>query len=443
MGFEDVAQIPVDPARGQIYEHGWQSRSPTTSYPVNLTSARPVNDRRRRMRYRPETPAPSTGFQGEGLLVVDNGDRVQVISAADPTSAVPSIRAGLTGRSVTVSADGPVDVLTVGEPLGPALATWADGLVDRLGTAVPRPAPTVWSSWHHYSTKVREADIDENLVALARLELPVDVVQIDDGWQTEVGDWLGLSSRFTSLEAVADRIRGAGRDAGIWLAPFLAGSRSALAAGHPDWLIRTPDGSPVPAGRNWNQDLFGLDVTRPAVREHLRAVFGRLRHLGFSYFKIDVLYAGALPGVRHTGHGPIAAYRQGLELIRDTIGPDSYLVGCGAPILPSIGLVDAMRVSADTAPTYEPGDGDLGGPSQRGATISIVGRAWQHGRFWVNDSDCLIAHPAVERRTEWADVVTRYGGLRASSDRLADLDDWGLAATRRLLSDVPPPKPFA
>ena len=37
----------------------------------------------------------------------------------------------------------------------------------------------------------------------------------------------------------------------------------------------------------------------------------------------------------------------------------------------------------------------------------------------------------------------RYGGLRGSSDRLRALDGWGLQTTRRLLSGVPPPEPFA
>jgi alpha-galactosidase len=104
--------------------------------------------------------------------------------------------------------------------------------------------------------------------------------------------------------------------------------------------------------------------------------------------------------------------------------------------------VDAMRVSPDVAPELEPAAGDLSRPSQRAAALSVAGRAWQHGRFWVNDPDCLIARPAVERRERWARTVERYGGLRASSDRIADLDDWGLATTRRLLASVPPPTPF-
>ena len=39
----------------------------------------------------------------------------------------------------------------------------------------------------------------------------------------------------------------------------------------------------------------------------------------------------------------------------------------------------------------------------------------------------------MERREEWAAVVEAYSGLRASSDRLRELDEWGLETTRRLL----------
>jgi alpha-galactosidase len=129
----------------------------------------------------------------------------------------------------------------------------------------------------------------------------------------------------------------------------------------------------------------------------------------------------------------VSAYRHGLRVIREAIGPDSYLLGCGAPILPSVGLVDAMRVGPDIAHHYEPVDGDLSQPSQRAAAQNSRWRAWQQGRFWVNDADCLVAGPHVERREDWARVVEAYSGLRSSSDRLRGLDEWGLAVTRRLL----------
>ncbi len=437
MEFEPIDQVTVDPAAANVYEHGWQSWSPTTTYAVTGTSARPHDAARLAISYRPGRPAPATGFQGEGLLAVDCGhDEVHLYAATDPTD-IPSIRATLDGGTLRVTATGSVET-TRHATLDGALAGWADRFAAAATVAPIRAAPTAWCSWYHYFTDVTEADIRENLDAVGAADLPVDVVQIDDGWESEIGDWLTLSSRFSSLGDIVGRIRSAGRRAGIWVAPFLVGSHSTVARDHPDWLI--PGHS---AGHNWHQDLYGLDTTHPGAVAYLGDTFSMLRDLGIDYFKIDFLYAGALDGARHSGAAPLAAYRAGIRLIREVIGTEAYLLGCGAPILPSVGLgFDAMRVGADTAPHYAPRDGDPSQPSQYGATLTTIGRAFQHGRFWVNDPDCLIVRPAVERREEWATVVERYGGLRASSDRIADLDPWGLDVTRRLLTDVPPPTPF-
>jgi alpha-galactosidase len=277
----------------------------------------------------------------------------------------------------------------------------------------------------------------ENLDAIEDLQLPVDVVQLDDGYQAEIGDWLTLSGRFGSLRYLVARISERGRQVGIWTAPFLVGQRSQLYAEHPEWLIQQAS-----AGHNWHQDLFALDITHPGAAAYLQRVFSTFHQLGIDFFKIDFIYAGALGGRRHEDVPSLEAYQRGMRLIRDAIGPQAYLLGCGAPILPSVGLVDAMRVSPDTAPYYEPHQGDLSQPSVRAAILSGAGRAWQHGRFWVNDPDCLLARPTVEHREDWAAHIQRYGGLRGSSDRLRDLDPWGLQTTRQLLSAVPPPNPF-
>jgi alpha-galactosidase len=275
----------------------------------------------------------------------------------------------------------------------------------------------------------------ENIDAIERLDLPVDVIQLDDGYQTAHGDWLTLTDRFESLPGIVDRIKATGRRAGIWVAPFLVFPDSELARDHPDWLLGGPH-APVHAGHNWDRDLFALDTTHAEAMEWITDVFSTMYSWGFDFFKIDFIYAGALSGSRCEDVTPLAAYRSGVKQIRDAIG-DSYLLGCGAPILPSVGLVDAMRVSPDTEPRHLPKDGDFSQPSIRSAITTGAGRAFQHGRFWVNDPDNLIARPAVEQREEWANHIRRYGGLRGSSDRIADLDDWGLTVTTELLSESP------
>ena len=137
-----------------------------------------------------------------------------------------------------------------------------------------------------------------------------------------------------------------------------------------------------------------------------------------------------MPGARHADVDEVTAYRAGLALVREAVGPDVYLVGCGAPLLPSVGLVDAMRVSPDT---FHEGAED-GSAGLRGL-MPLAARAWMQGRLWVNDPDCVVARPSYRLRERWAAEAERFGGLPSFSDRVADLDDWGLATVRRVLAE--------
>lgn len=469
---EDIAALAVDPARARIYAEGWQSWSFTATLPLTETP------------YRVTLPnslvvdchygsAPDVGvFRGEGLLAIDPGDGgpIHVFGAASPASGVdsanaasaasaagaagaggvasrvPVIDARLRGDRVVVSADGPVDHVEYDvergtghrDRLEAALARWGEVFAGRAGVRL-RPSPTVWCSWYQYFFEVTQADVAENLTAMDDLAVPVDVVQIDDGYQAAPGDWLTSSGRFDDLPGLIRRIREHGRRAGIWIAPMVVARKSALFAAHPDWLVTDPaSGDPVFAGDALRDSCAALDLTHPDAAEYLADTLRTMRGWGVDYFKIDFVYAGALEGRRHEDVTGVEAYRHGLRLIREAIGPEAYLLGCGAPILPSVGMVDAMRVGPDIAAYWQSPNGHPSEPSQANATRNTIARAWQHGRFWINDPDCLMLRPEVERREDWARTVERYGGLRASSDRLRGLDEWGLETTRRLLTPADP-----
>ncbi|MGW3102438.1 glycoside hydrolase family 36 protein [Streptomyces sp. NPDC001100] len=431
--FTALASVPVNPRTARVHEEGWQSWSPSGAYPLGARPYRPANANWATVCYRPGVTVPADVFQGEGLLALDPGDGspARLWAAVDPTGSVPSIRLSVRDGVAEIAADGPVKEWT-GTGIQSVLRDWADS----VALPSPRPAPTVWCSWYEYFTAVTEEDIHENLRAMDTLDLPIDVVQIDDGYQKALGDWLTLSGRFRSRASIADTIRGRGRRAGIWTAPFLVDPASDLAAEHPEWLVRDPAGGFAHAGRNWGHDLCVLDSTHPGAAAYLTEVYATLRTEGYDYFKADFLYAGALDGVRHKEVDAIEAYRAGIALIREAIGPDAYLLGCGAPILPSLGLFDAMRISPDTAPHRRPEADDHSQPGQDSAEFTGFARQWQHGRLWTNDPDCLMARPAVETRERWAAHVEATGGLMASSDRLLSLDQWGVTTTRRLLTGV-------
>ncbi len=417
-----------DPAQQQVYEHGWQSWSPSGLYPATAISPRPRHAGAQTSGFRPGRPAPDEGFQAEGLLAVVAADgSARLWYAPDPWREVASIRATAGSGATIVTADGPVVELAA-DSLDGALARAGDALAHAGGVSELRALGPGWCSWYAYWGEVTEADVRTNLAAIERLGLDLAVVQIDDGHQEAIGDWLTRSAGFGPLAQLAARIRDAGYEAGIWTAPFLVAPDSDLAAARPEWLLED-----VVALHNWGQDIRVLDVTHPDAAEHLATVYRSLVAQGFTYHKLDFLFAGAMEGPRSAGGTGLDAYAHGLGIIRDALGADATILGCGAPLLPSIGHVDAMRVSPDIDPVYEPPDGDLSQPSQHGAVTAGAARRWMHGRWWINDPDCILARPGVEHRAAWAGYLRDCGGLMISSDPLDRLDADGLAWTRQLL----------
>lgn len=330
------------------------------------------------------------------------------------------------------------------------------GAVAREGHArTGMSALTGWSSWYYYYSSVTEEDILENLTALRGLRggLPIQVIQIDDGYQTAVGDWLTANEKFPhGMKALADRIRSAGYRPGLWVAPFTVAANSRLAREHPEWLVHDAEGQPVHGGKNWDTQLYGLDTSHPGAREWLQQVFQTIVHeWGFDYLKLDFLASGALLGERHDAAVTRArAMRDGLGLIREVAGEKTFLLGCGCPLLSAVGIVDGMRIGPDSAPYWPPrakgfsaplSDGHVL-PNLEGAVRNTVTRAWMHPALWVNDPDCLLLR---ERHSEltldevhmFASAIGLTGGMVMFSDRLSRLTLDRLSIASKLIPSLP------
>lgn len=91
-------------------------------------------------------------------------------------------------------------------------------------------------------------------------------------------------------------------------------------------------------------------MTNPRAAAHLESVDRTLTDWGIGYHKLDFLCAGAIDGRRYEDCPPLDAYREGLRLIRRAVGEEAILLGCGAPLLPSIGLVDACASAPMSSP---------------------------------------------------------------------------------------------
>ncbi|MCX6562175.1 MAG: alpha-galactosidase [Candidatus Aminicenantes bacterium] len=287
--------------------------------------------------------------------------------------------------------------------------------------------PVGWSSWYQYFTGLRMADVEKNL-RLARPNFPFEVFQIDDGFESDIGDWLSPKEGFASLPELARLIRDHGFHAGIWTAPFSAAETSELFARHPDWMV-SDIGLPKVCYRGWKKDIYALDTSNPRVMNWLYETFTALKKMGFDYFKIDFVFSAAMPGVRSRRVSPVQAYRQGLDVIRQAVG-DAFILGCGAPLLPSIGLVDGMRVGEDTAPFWDSSKAPLHGVNAYYALRNSILRSFMHKKWWLNDPDCLLLRCRdIELTDNEKELYARTAGaldnMIIESDDLELVDEWG------------------
>ncbi len=327
---------------------------------------------------------------------------------------------------------------------------WTAEVAERMGARHHHDAvPSGWCSWYHYYTRVKEEDIYRNLEALAELRerLPVRYVQLDDGYQTRIGDWLSTNRKFLGgLKTLAARVKDQGFLPGIWTAPFFVQRESVVFRHHRDWLLHDENGKPLWMGYlpTWgllHGHVYGLDPTHPDVLDYLTEVYTTLVEYGFEYFKIDFLFAGLKSGRRYdSSQSPVEAYRVALKRIRDAVG-ERFILGCGAPLMPSVGLVDGMRISPDVKERWrDPVVGFLargvGHPSAELALINCVTRAHLHKVWWLNDPDCLLVREhrsalSLEEVQTLVSILSLTGGMLFLSDDLA-----GLSLERRALAEL-------
>ena len=453
-------------------KHGWQSWSYTGSRDLDVAGepAFPSGPWLRGMHNALGTPpADRSGWHESHLVMAVGGapGPVCCVGVEESGRSFGVVYARREGDALRIEVEWQVDAeLAPGaalelEPLRVALGDDASALLEayaedygrRAGARVSRPFAAGWCSWYYAFHDVREADVLRNLDALAarRDEIPVDVVQLDDGFQRAVGDWLATNAKFPrGLAPLAAAIRAAGFAPGLWTAPFCAVRESELFAKHPDWWLRAPDGSgELLRGLlhpQWSADgaVFVLDPGVPAVLAHLENLFAELAGLGFQYLKLDFLYTAALSAAANDpALGRAARLRRGLEAIRAGAGEESFLLGCGCPLGAAVGVMDGMRIGPDVAPQWLPElSPRIPGieetlPSTRSALRSALARSFMHRRLWSNDPDCLLvrAHDtglSDDERRALAAVVATTGGIAVFSDdlpRLGDAERALLAAT--------------
>jgi alpha-galactosidase len=304
---------------------------------------------------------------------------------------------------------------------GPEEQVFADytrHLARRLG-ARHRRAGNVWCTWYAYYEGITETRLAEDLADLRGL--PYDVVQVDDGWETMVGDWHPNGKFPSGMTALASRISDAGMTPGLWLAPFIVLPESETARTRPELLLRDDDGKPAVAGYNWGTGYWALDLTKPAAREHVAEMTHRVVHeWGFRYLKLDFVNGALAQAARPDGVDREQVYRDALTMIRSIAGDDVYLLGSGAVLLPSLGVLDGLRSGPDVAPMWQNyASDDPSDATARNAVANSVHRLWQAPLAEV-DPDVVYFRRRMNLLTDqqlaWLRDLADICGFRGVSD---------------------------
>jgi alpha-galactosidase len=463
-------QLDAKPGDWRIYRNGWQSWAPTMSFGG---AQRDVQSRPPQLS--PEPPQTEPGrFASDDLGVL-----------YDPESRRSLLAGAVTARDfmTQVFVDAPSKALDArcladGVPLAPGETLWSermlidvsghpneqlerygDALARLMGARVPEKTPAGWCSWYYFFTGVTEDDIVRNLRFLEqhRRELPVDIVQIDDGYQPDIGDWLTTNEKFPhGMAWLASEIRKSGYTPGLWVAPFFVAETSTSFAEHPEWVVRGDDGEPALAMYGWERRNFGIDGSHPDARASLTRLFQEICDgWGYGYVKIDFLFGAAIAGRRHDPNTTrVRAYRDALAAVRKGVGEARFILGCGALMAPSVGLVDGNRIGPDVAPFWrnlttaeraEPAprprrpDDNL---SAETAIRNTLQRSWMDRRLWANDPDCLLVRTdrtklSLDETRTLAAAIGLSAGVMFSSDDLDKLSPDRIDLISMLLPVLP------
>ncbi len=302
-----------------------------------------------------------------------------------------------------------------------SLERWADAVQTHYRPLIRPRMPGGWVGWSWVDgfNVERYEDVVLRNAQAVRQRLPgqdieflwVSLGNLED---RRPGNWLRWNRTLfpSGPEELVRQLGALNFKLGLWMGAFwlntnLTGDFERLRD-----AVLTHQGKPItiPSGQ-WGT-AYAPDPTHPKTQAMLREVFTTYRQWGVRYYMIDFLNAvsGKVPGqYLNDGYydktlinGP-QAYREGLRVIREATGPDTYLLSSTGPTFHNIGYIDATRVGSDYGegrPLDGPGQGFFPGTfvvnkadnwtSHLRATEAMAAHYFAHNKLFISDSGNVL-----------------------------------------------------
>lgn len=332
------------------------------------------------------------------------------------------------------------------------LALYTDKMNARYIPQPKKPLPTGFCSWSMYYYSVDEAKVTKAVNDLKEYfgHKKPTLVQIDDGWQVETtfsGAWTVNEKRFPNgLAPLAKKFNEMGFSSfGLWMAPLLAEENTTFYQEHRDLFLKDVNGQPRPCAQT-GCNVYPLDLANPKALDTLAGHYRRaVEEYGASYFKVDFL-AFVLRSyidnsfIIYDSDYSVALFRKALMRIRETVGPDAFMLACIAPIPETAGIFNAVRIGPDIImPKYKgvPTGWEIVNHCARNAML----RYFYHDKMFINDPDGLVVRDydnndvfdvSYHEARLWATAVAMSGGSVLVNEEISRLSP----ARRELIEQV-------
>ena len=389
-------------------------------------------------------------FHSHSLAYVRNGDEIDFFGSKTDRTGYTIIYADMNENTLSFSKD--LEGALIKEPYEILDMVFFKGSYDEVfdkyfDSIGVKPLTNEkikgYTSWYNYYQNISEEIILRDLNSLYEYKDYVNTYQIDDGYQTAVGDWFSINAeKFPhGMKPLVEAIHEKGFTAGLWLAPFGAQRGSKIAKEHPDWLIKDKKGKPISVGANWG-GFYALDIYNEDARAYIKSVFNEVLNVwGFDLVKLDFLYAASIIPMYGKTRGEIAY--DAIDLLRECVG-DKKILGCGVQQMPCFGKVEYMRIGPDMALWWKHTllrkhmhREDVSTPH---AINNSIYRRCFNGRAFLCDPDVFLLrrtniHFTPEQQKLLGKFIKLFGSVLFMSDNIAEYDEKQLETFKDILTD--------
>lgn len=297
-----------------------------------------------------------------------------------------------------------------------------------------------YSSWYNHYRAITEDIILSDLNAITSVESNINAFQIDDGYQPFIGDLTAIdTTKFPNgIKPLIDAIHEKGLFAGIWACPFGVTKQSNTFKEHSDWLLKDEKGKPYKVGVAWG-GFYALDIYNSDAREYIRSGLAEILSWGVDFLKLDFLYAEA--SRPRNGKTRATIMREAMEFLRDCVG-DKWIIGCGAPMSPSYGVFEYMRIGADCSFHWRKFYDNISREmlSTQKTMLNTIYRRFYNERVFLNDPDVFYLRDNnikmnVVQKELHAIVCKLFGSIIFTSDNLSSYSDNAKEFYKLMMSD--------